>query len=333
MGKLPNEDLKQILGFIKKDKNVVFPPQVGFDAGVHLNDDGRYMVVSTDPCIGVPEEWFGWLLIHYVASDIALFGAKTEYFTINLLGPTSTLPSVFQKVMNEACNAANELGANIITGHTGTYHGVSTLVGVCTGYGHVSKNKLKTPAQAKDGDIITCVKPIGLETAVNFALTHKEEAEKLFGIKRRLELTKLVTLQSCVNEALSLASLEGVHAMHDATEGGVVAALNEMAEASNVGFVVDYKKLLVQKEVQILKDFYGLSDTQTLSMSSTGTILAAISPESKSKVETFMNQKKVDVRFLGNFTGEPSRFLIKNKKKQEFPSTTDDPYERLFLEK
>jgi hydrogenase expression/formation protein HypE len=333
MGKLPNEDLKQILGCIKKGKNVVFPPQMGFDAGVHLMDDGRYMVVSTDPCVGVPEEWFGWLLIHYVASDIALFGAKTEYFTINLLGPSSALPSVFHKVMHDACNAANELGANIITGHTGTYNGLSTLVGVCTGYGHINKNKLKTPAQAKDGDIIICIKPVGLETAVNFALTHKEQAEKIFGTKRTLGLTKLVTLQSCVNEALSLVELGGVNAMHDATEGGVIVALNEMAEASNVGFVVDYEKLLIPKEVEILKDFYGLSDTQMLSMSSTGTILAAISPESKSKVETFLRQNKVDVRFLGNFTGELNRLLIKNKKKQEFPSVADDPYERLFLEK
>ena len=333
MGKFPNEDLKQILSCIKKDENVVFPPHIGFDAGVHLMNGDRYMVVSTDPCIGVPEEWFGWLLIHYVASDIALFGAKTEYFTINLLGPSSTLPSIFHEVMHEACNAADELGANIITGHTGTYNGISTLVGVCTGYGYVNKNKLKTPAQAKDGDTITCIKPVGLETAVNFALTHKEKAEKLFGTKRTRELTKFVILQSCVNEALSLAEFGGVHAMHDATEGGVVVALNEIAEASNVGFVVEYKKLLVPKEVQILKDFYDLSDTQTLSMSSTGTILAAISPESKSEVETFLRQKNVDVRFLGKFTGEQSRFLIKNNKKQTFPIVADDPYERLFLEK
>lgn len=331
--KLPNEDLKKLLGYVRTDPRVVVSPQLGFDAGVHRLNDDRYLVVSTDPCIGVPEEWFGWLLIHYVASDIALFGAKTEYLTINLLAPSSTLSSVFHKVMDDACNAANELGANIITGHTGTYHGVSTLVGVCTGYGHVNKNKLKTPAQAKVGDIIACLKPVGLETAVNFALIHKEQAEKLFGAKRTIGLTKLVTLQSCVNEALSLAELGGVHAMHDATEGGVVAALNEMAEASNVGFVVDYKKLLIPKEVQILKDFYGLSDAQMLSMSSTGTILAAISPESKNKVETFLLQNKVDIRFLGNFTGEASRLLIKNKKKQEFPSVADDPYERLFLEK
>ena len=58
---------------------------VGYDSGVHLFD-GKYMVVATDPCTGVPEEWFGCLLINYAASDVALSGAKPEFCTINLLG-------------------------------------------------------------------------------------------------------------------------------------------------------------------------------------------------------------------------------------------------------
>lgn len=54
--------------------------------GVHRIDEDKYLVVSANPCVGVPEEWFGWFLVHCVASDIALFGAKTEFCTINLLG-------------------------------------------------------------------------------------------------------------------------------------------------------------------------------------------------------------------------------------------------------
>ena len=46
---------------------------------------------------------------------------------------------------------------------------------------------------------------------------------------------KQVYMQSCVKEALELAEIEGVHAMHDATEGGFVAALNELAQASKLG--------------------------------------------------------------------------------------------------
>ncbi len=91
---------------------------IGYDAGVHLLH-GKYVAVATDPCTGVPEEWFGWLLINYPASDVALFGAKPEFCTINLLGPTGTKPEVFQKIMKQTCNAADELGIAIVRGHTG----------------------------------------------------------------------------------------------------------------------------------------------------------------------------------------------------------------------
>jgi len=113
MGKLSTEDLKWLLSCIRKDAKVIVPPLPGFDSGVHLIDD-KYIVVSTDPCIGVPQEWFGWLLIHYAASDAALFGAKPEFCTITLLGPPLTGPQIFYKIMRQACNAADEMDLAIV---------------------------------------------------------------------------------------------------------------------------------------------------------------------------------------------------------------------------
>jgi hydrogenase maturation factor len=333
LGKLPAGDLKRLLGYIREDSRVVVFPKLGFDAGVHLIDGDRYLVVSTDPCIGVPEEWFGWFLINYVASDVALFGAKTEFCTINLLGSTSTEPEVFHNVMRQACDAADELGTIVVTGHTGTYDGLSSLVGVCTGYGHIDKDRLITPADAQPGDHVLCIKPVGLETVVNFALTRKALAEKLFGAKETRELTKLVKLQSCVKDALLLADIKGVHALHDATEGGLTAAFNEMAEASEVGFEVRWENLLIPEEVHKLREAYRLSDAQLLSMSSTGTILAAVSPEARDNVEAVLRQNCVDVRFLGSFNKEPSRVLVKNGKKTVFPREACDPYTRFLSAK
>jgi hydrogenase expression/formation protein HypE len=330
MGKLTTEDLKRLLDCIKKDPKVVVRPKLGFDAGVHRIGENKYIVVSTDPCIGVPEDWFGWLLINYVASDVALFGAKMEFCTINLLGSPATEAAVFQRIMEQACGAADELGITIVTGHTGTYDGISTVVGVCTGYGYVDNYRLITPAGAQPGDHIACVKPVGLETVMNFALIHRVLAEKLFGVRRTREITKLVALQSCVKEALLLADIKGVHAMHDATEGGLAAALNEIAEASDVGIKVYWENLLIPEEVQILREAYQLSDAQMLSMSSTGTFLAAVSPESRYKVEAVLRQNDVDVRFIGSFTKKSSRVLVKNGEETAFPLEADDPYARFL---
>lgn len=332
MGKLSTENLKKLLSYIKKDSRVIIPPLPGFDSGVHLIND-KYLVVSTDPCIGVPEKWFGWFLIHYVASDIALFGAKPEFCTINLLGPPTTKPQVFYKIMKQACSAADNLEMAVVTGHSGTYEGLSTMVGTCTAYGMASKDKLITPGGAKPGDYILCVKPIGLEIVVNFALTHKALAEELFGIERIRKLVKLVPLQSCVREALLLAGMDGVHAMHDATEGGLTAALNEMAEASKVGFKIEFEKVQIPKEVYTLQKYFQLSEEQILSMSSTGTILAAINPKAKDEVQKALKKINVKSSILGVFIKNMHRIIVKNGKETPFPKKADDPYERIMLRK
>ena len=172
MGKLPTEEIKKIISCIKKDSRVIIPPTVGYDSGVHLVN-GKYLVVATDPCTCFPEEWFGWLLINYAASDVALSGAKPEFCTINLLGPKSTKPETFQKIMEQTCTAADELNMAIVRGHTGVYDSLSGLLGVATVYGVVQLEKLITPANAKPGDLVLCTKPLGLETITNFTITQR----------------------------------------------------------------------------------------------------------------------------------------------------------------
>ena len=329
MGKLPNTELTKLLSCIKKDFRVIVPPMIGYDAGVHLLH-GKYVAVATDPCTGVPENWFGWLLINYAASDVALFGAKPEFCTINLLGPIGTKPEVFQNIMKQTCSAADELGIAIVRGHTGMYDSLKDLLGVCTVYGTVDPKKLITPGNAKSGDLILCTKPLGLETTTNFSLTHKEKAQELFGAGKQEELAKLVYMQSCVKEAVQLAEVGGVHAMHDATEGGFVAALNELAGASTVGFRVEWEKMTLTKEVLALQNHFKLSDEQVLAMSSTGTILAAVEPQATEKVKATLKQIGLTACFLGKFTENKERVLIKKGKEEHFPQVAEDPYTQIL---
>jgi hydrogenase expression/formation protein HypE len=329
MGKLAPDELKKLLNCIKLDARVLVPPQVGFDAGVHRLGD-KYVVVATDPCVGVPEAWFGYLLIHYAASDLALFGAKPEFCTVTLMGPRKTKPQKFLKMMKQTCKAADDLNMAIVRGHTGTYGGISKLVGVCTVYGTIEKDKLRTPADAKPGDLILCTKPIGLETAVNYALIHEGRAQRLFGKPRTDSLAKLVPMQSCVKEALQLSELDGLHAMHDATEGGFIAAMNELAYTSKLGFEVEFDKLPIPPEAQILQETFGLSDEQVMAMSSTGTIIAAVDPQAGENVKQLLSRSGLKASFVGKFTENKNRYLTKKIKKEVFPLTAEDPYARIL---
>ena len=325
MGKLSNRELKKLLSCIKKDSRVIIPPLVGYDSGVHVID-GKCLVVASDPCTGVPEEWFGYLLVNYAASDVALSGAKPEFCTINLLGPRSTSPEAFRKIMKQTCLAADELGIAIVRGHTGTYDSLRGLVGVSTVYGTVHLKKLITPGNAKSGDLILCTKPLGLETVINFSLTRKKLAKELFGAEEQEKLSKQVRMQSCVREAQRLAKTNVVHAMHDSTEGGFVAALNELAEASGLGFKVTWEKIPLLKEVLALQRYFNLSDDQVLAMSSTGTVLAAVDPHAREKANAALKQSGLTAYFLGEFTENKGHVMAKARKEAPFPEIPDDPY-------
>lgn len=329
MGKLKIDDLKDLLRCVKKTSKVIVPPMPGFDSGAHVIKDDLCMVVSTDPCVGVPEEWFGWFLIHYAASDVAIFGARPQYAAINLLGSPKTKASRFKRIMKQACDAADDLKMTIITGHTGTYDALSTVVGTCTAYGIIKRDQLITPAGAKSGDQLICTKPLGLEVLVNFAMTHRKLAQELFGFNQALKLMQQVKMQTCVNEALLLAKA-GVTAMHDATEGGFVAAINEMADASNVGFSLEFAKLPISPELKKLARHFQLSTTQILSISSTGTLLAAVSPNKREKVVDLLSRLKLNAEVVGRFLKSKERSIKFNGEKTDFPAEAEDPYAQVM---
>lgn len=330
MGKLAAEELKELLRCIKKHPRVIIPPAPGYDSGVHTIDENSYLVVSTDPCIGVPEGWFGWLLINYAASDVALFGAKPEFCTITLLGPLKTETKVFTGIMKQACSAAEELDMTVIAGHTGTYAELSATIGSCTAYGRVTKEKLITPAGAQVGDDIICTKELGLETVVNFALSHRFLAERLLTVLRVRDLLNLVSMQSCVREAAILAKVDGVNAMHDIAEGGLVSALNEMAENSNLGFEVEWNNLPILQDVLVLKKHFNLSQQELLSISSTGTVLAAVNPKKRDAALQKLQDHGVKACSIGQFTESKNRLLKIGKDEKAFPKTARDPYGRIM---
>ena len=330
MGKFSSDKLSEIISCITSSSRVIVPPTPGCDAGVYKIADEWYMVVSTDPCTGVPQDWFGWLLIQYPSSDVALFGARPILASIDLVGPIGTSYRKYKKIMNQACLAAQELQMDIITGHTGNYPSVSQIIGVCTVTGFTQNTQLITPANSKPEDFILIVKPLGLETVTNFSFTNYGKSKTLFGAKTTQHLRSLIKYQTCVKEALLLAECEGVHALHDTTEGGLVAALNEMAETSRLGFEIFYDDIPIQDEMQQLQEHFNLTTVEVLSTSSTGGLIAAIAPSNKDEITALLTKKGLTHRIIGRFSKKMGRYLSIEKRKQRFPITAKDPYTKIF---
>jgi hydrogenase maturation factor len=68
-------------------------------------------------------------------------------------------------------------------------------------------------------------------------------------------------------------------------------------------------------------------------MSSTGTILAAIHPETRDILEQAMRNTRINIRFIGSFMKSKERILIKDGEEIRFPKKGNDPYTRILSSK
>ncbi len=141
-----------------------------------------------------------------------------------------------------------------------------------------------------------------------------------------------VQMQSCVKEALVLAKIPRVHALHDATEGGLLMAVNEMAESANVGCTVHFDRVPIVNEAAVFQKRFTLSNAEMLAMSSTGTILASVAPEAKTRVANVMERFGLPWSYIGTFTNAKQRTLITGKTQTAFPTKAVDPYTLIITE-
>jgi hydrogenase expression/formation protein HypE len=118
--------------------------------------------------------------------------------------------------------------------------------------------------------------------------------------------------------------------MHDITEGGLVATLNEIAHSSNVGFSVNYTNLPITSDLITLVNHFKLSQNQVLSISSTGNILAAVSPAKKDEIVNVLSKRGLNTKIIGMFSKNKERFLECDGSKRIFPRFIDDPYARIL---
>ncbi|MEM1945360.1 MAG: AIR synthase family protein [Nitrososphaerota archaeon] len=271
-GKLPEDILrKMVLTHVGgRRRDVVLWPEFGEDAGaVHLSS-GIY-ILSIDPITG-SREMVGWLAVHASANDVAVCGGRPTWFSPTILMPPKSTASDVGKIARQVERAANSIGVAIVTGHSEI--APYTLSPVVVGHmmGPLVARRLVTSSEAKVGDWILMSKWAGLEgtaiIATDFENTLKKKGVSSSDIRAARGYYRWI---SVVREALHLSATSTVNAMHDATEGGVLGGLYELAKASGMGFKVMADEIPVTQVTQRICRAMGLDP---LRLVSSGVLLA-----------------------------------------------------------
>lgn len=275
LGKLPPELLARMLaGLQRPDARVVVPPTVGVDAAaIHFGD--RLLIATADPITFVGER-IGWYAVNVNANDIAVMGGVPRWFLATLLLPPDTTAPQVTTIMADLAAAADALGVTVVGGHTEVTHGLDRPILCGTMLGEAPLGGVITSAGVQPGDAIIVTGGIAIEGTAALAEVAAETltaygitSEALAQMRGLLDAPGI----SVVRAARTLTDAVAVHAMHDATEGGLATALAEMATASGVSISIDAATLPVLPETRLLCDALRLDP---LGLLASGCLVAAV---------------------------------------------------------
>jgi hydrogenase expression/formation protein HypE len=194
----------------------------------------------------------GSLAVHGTLNDLAMMGAKPAYVSAGFVLEEGLELELLDRVVRAMAEAAGAAGVSIVTGDTkvverGKADGMFINT---TGIGALDPGFRPAPSRALVGDRVIVSGPIGRHGMAIMA------AREGLGLDTELE-SDSATLWPLV-ERLRDAVGDEVHALRDPTRGGVASALNEIAQASQIGFRLDEPRLPVPPTVRGACEMLGL---------------------------------------------------------------------------
>ncbi len=239
VGKLTNEQLAQIIlsELSPRRDDVVLRPGIGVDCGA-IRSHGRVVVFSADPITAASAD-AGRMAVHVSLNDVAAAGAEPVGLLLVVLAPPGTQAQELGELVRQAQTEAAALGVEILGGHTEFTDAVTRTVLCTTAIGLAPEGgQVFSAAGARPGDALVLTKWAGMEGTVIVASDAPLFAERVLN-SDEITLARSLTQRLSVVPEGRMAAAIGVTAMHDVTEGGVLGAAWEMAQASGCGVTVD----------------------------------------------------------------------------------------------
>ena len=321
IGKIPNDILKSVV--INKIKNkreeIILRPRIGEDCSI-ADFDGNLIALSSDPITGTPED-IGHLAVHISCNDIASCGAEPVGILVTLLLPVGTTKEDLEFIMAQICKEADSINVDIMGGHTEITTAVSRNVAICTSIGKVQKGSIVQTSGAKPGDYVVITKSAGLEGTAIIAKAKEKELIAALGQRTVENAKSFINSISVVKEGM-IAAQFGVNAMHDVTEGGVLGAVWEIAEASGTGVTVQRDDVPVAPETKAICDYFGIDPLKLISSGS-----MAISCEDGPGLVEAMEKNGIKAAIIGRITaGDEKKVIFEGREYVLNQPDTDELY-------
>ncbi len=264
------------------------------------------MVISTDGYVISPLFFpggdIGSLAVHGTINDVAMAGARPLHLAAGYIIEEGFPLADLQRIAQSMARAAREAGVAIVTGDTkvverGKGDGVFITT---TGIGVVPPGLVLSADRARPGDQIILSGSIG-----DHGVAVMSKRNNL-GFETDI-LSDSAALHGLVAEMVGVAGT-ALRVMRDPTRGGLASTLNEIAQQSGIGCMIEEDAIPVRAEVQAACELLGLDP---LYVANEGKLVAVVAPEAAAMLLATMRAHPLgrDAALIGRAIEDEQRFV------------------------
>ena len=246
----------------------------------------------------------GKLAVCGTVNDLAMSGAKPLYLSLALIIEEGLPVADLKKIIRSISKAAGEAGVRIVTGDTKVVgQGSADRLFINTaGVGIIPGGVDISAGNARAGDKVIISGTIGDH---GIAVLSQRE-----GLKFHTPVpSDCAPLNGLVADMLTAS--ENIHCMRDPTRGGLATTLNDFAERSKAGIIIDEDKIPVDKAVLAACELLGLDP---LHIANEGKLAAIVAAKDAERVLAAMKRNKYGSKagIIGEVVKEhPGRVVMK----------------------
>lgn len=327
-GKIPERVLKRSVfkQLPIRDDEMIGGAGVGEDCAVFAPENGSRTAVCVNTVTGNAAQ-IGVYAVHAAVNNIAAGGAEPTAVLIAAAFPEDTEEPQLRVIMKQIGETARTLGVTVAGGHTEISSSVSEPVLSVTGVGRYSAEQAHMAENAEgmamyDKDIVM-TKWAGIAGTALIAREKRTELLTRYPAYFIDEAQAMEQWLSVVPEAAT-AGKSGVLLMHDASRGGIFAALWELAERAGVGLSVSLKAIPIRQESVEICNFL---DVNPYELAAGGSLLV-VAENGYDLVRRFA-EEGIPAAVIGRTDSTNDRVII-NEEERRFlePPKGDDVYRR-----
>ncbi len=240
------------------------------------------------------------LLVGRCANSLAAAGAEPVAVSLGILLPETVEEPELRALMETARASCAKRKMQIAGGHTAVSAAVRMTVVTVTGYGKLERT---LPGVTVGQDIVVS-KWIGLEGTALLAEKYSESLLTRYPAWLVERAQGFWKEQSVLPEA-QVALGRHVCDMHDASEGGILAALWELAERAGTGLTVDMRKIPIRQETVEVCEYLGVNPYELLS----GGCLLMTTKDGEGLTEA-LEEAGIPAAVIGKVTAGKDRLIL-----------------------